>query len=282
MAPTPLISASPAVVEALSSVGTVLVFIMCAAQLPTFRLVYLRRLDLAKVSFLPTLGQLSNFSTWTMYGSLGAMNPTVVMVNLLGCGFSALYIGLFLFFAPTPRRLQIARMLGLFALAFGAAEAAILLSTSGQADTRRAALAYVSIACNVVMYGSPIGAMRVALARMDPSQIPLLLTVAALACSACWGLYGLLIADYNILAPNVAGAALTIAQLVVGVFVTYRVAQDPDLTRRLARERRLGADSDEDEDELGLLGTDGGGVVGGGAKAGLGDANANVSLSVSS
>ena len=214
-----------------------------------------------------------------MYGFLGANNATVVMVNLLGCGFSALYIALFLYFAPPPRRLQIARMLGLFALAFAAAEAAILFSTSALPDTRRAALAYVAIACNVVMYGSPIGAMRVALARMDPAQIPLLLTVAALACSACWGLYGVLIADYNITAPNVAGAALIIAQLVVGVFVTYKVAQAPALTRRLARERRAGADSDEDEDELGLLGADGGGEIGGGDAKGLG--GADISLSVS-
>ena len=98
------------------------------------------------------------------------------------------------------------------------------------------------------------------------------------ACSACWGLYGVLIADYNITATNVAGAALIIAQLVVGVFVTYKVAQDPDLTRRLARERRAGADSDEDEDELGLLGADGGGEIGGGDAKGLG--GADISLSV--
>jgi hypothetical protein len=213
-----------------------------------------------------------------MYGVYGAMNPTVVMVNLLGCGFSALYITLFLVFAAAPRRLEIVRLLALFALVFGAAEAAIMLSTAAQPDARRSALAYVSIACNVVMYGSPIGAMRVALARMDPAQIPLLLTVAALACSASWMLYGLLIADYNIMAPNVAGAVLTTAQLAVGVLVTYRVAQDPDLTRRLARERRGGADSDEDEDGLGLLGNEGGGGGGGGdAKPG-----GSISLSVQS
>ena len=36
-------------------------------------------------------------------------------------------------------------MLGLFALAFAAAEAAILFSTSALPDTRRAALAYLSV-----------------------------------------------------------------------------------------------------------------------------------------
>jgi hypothetical protein len=195
MAPTPLISAPPAVIESLSTLGTVLVFCMCAAQLPTFRLVYLRRLNLAKVSFLPTLGQASNFATWTMYGIYGAGNPTVVMVNLLGCGFCALYVALFLGFAAPARRFEIARLLAAFALVFGAAEAAIMLSTAAQPAARQAALAYISIACNVAMYGSPIGAMRQALARMDPAAIPLLLTVASLLCSICWGLYGLLIAD---------------------------------------------------------------------------------------
>lgn len=270
MAPAPIISAPPAVIEALSSLGTALVFIMCAAQLPSFRLIALRRLDIAKLSFLPTLGQLSNFATWTMYGVYGAGNPTVVMVNLLGCGFSFLYITLFLVFSPPARRVSIVKMLGALAAAFGAAEAAIMFSTAAQPAARQAALAYVSIACNVVMFGAPIGAMRSALATMDKAAVPMLLTIASLLTSMCWGLYGLLIADYNICAPNVAGTSLCIAQLAVGVYIWLRVARDPELTRRLARERRgasggSGSDGDEDEDDdsLGLLGAAGGGGGGG-------------------
>ena len=273
MTPAPLFSAPPAVVEAISTVGTALVFCLCAAQLPTFRLVAQRKLELDKVSFLPTLGQLANFSTWTVYGLAGAHNPTVVTVNVLGIAFCALYVALFLYFASPARRVLIVRQLAALGAAFAAIEAAVLLGVS-DATLRASVLAYVSIACNVVMYGSPIVAIRSALAAMDPAAIPLLLTVASLACSVCWGLYGALIADYIITAPNVAGAALIIAQLATAAFISLRVARDPELTRRLARERRAarGAGSD-DEDEL--LGDDDDGAAGARAADG-------VTLSVSS
>ena len=241
MAPTPIISAPPAVIEALSSLGTALVFCMCAAQLPAFRLVALRRLDVAKISFLPTLGQLANFSTWTMYGVYGAMNPTVVMVNLLGCAFCALYVTLFLVFSPPARRPQIGGMLAAFAVAFGAAEAAIMLSTAPQQAVRQSALAYVSIACNVVMYGSPIGAMRAALSSMDPAAIPLLLTVASLLCSLCWGLYGLLIADCEARrAAARRGAALTESRNNKSSYNNARFAHPAHLLSTLISFRPLG------------------------------------------
>jgi hypothetical protein len=72
----------------------------------------------------------------------------------------------------------------------------------------------------------------------------------------------------------VAGSLLCLAQLAVGLLVTYRVARDPDLTRRLARERRGGGDSDEDEDD--------GGVSLLGASDDSVKAGSDVSLSVSS
>lgn len=54
---------------------------------------------------------------------------------------------------------------------------------------------------------------------------------------------------------------MCLAQLFVGLLVTYRVSRDPDLTRRIARERRGGVDSDEDDDRAGLLGAGGEGDV---------------------
>jgi hypothetical protein len=239
--PSPLFYAPPIIIETLSTIGTVLVMIMCAAQLPTFRLIALRRLDQSKVSFLPTLGQLANFSTWTVYGIFGAHNQTVVLVNVLGIAFCCIYIILFLFFAPPSRRILIAQQLGAFSAVFFSLESAILFGVHDLA-TRQTTLAYVSIACNVVMYGAPIGAMRTALAKMDPTVIPILLVISSLACSGCWCMYGLLIGDYNIAAPNVAGAVLCLAQIAVALRV--RVG-----SQGLNRQR----DSEDEDNEDGSL-----------------------------
>lgn len=244
--PSPLFSASPIVIETLSTIGTALVMIMCAAQLPTFRLIALKRLDQAKVSFLPTLGQLSNFSTWTVYGLYGAHNNTVVLVNVLGIAFCAIYIFLFLFFAPSSRRIVIIQQLLLFALVFFSLECAILFAIHDSA-TRQSTLAYVSIACNVVMYGAPIGGMRNALKTMDPTAIPVLLVLSSLACSFLWGMYGILIADYNIAAPNAAGALLCFAQIAVAIRV--RIGSQGLIIKR----QRGSNDDDENEDGKLLL-----------------------------
>ena len=229
---TPLVFASDAVIQGLSTTGTALVIVMCAAQLPTFRLVAQHRLDLDKVSYLPTLGQLANFVTWTLYGALGANNSTIVIVNVLGICFAFLNTSLFLWEATPARRLSIVQLLCGFAACAAIVEGSVLGSLAAGSGARKAALAWVAIVCNVVMYAAPLGAMHTALATMDPTAIPLLLTTASLLCSFCWMLYGLFIADYYVMGPNVAGAALCFVQLLVAAFVIARVRLDPEAARR--------------------------------------------------
>jgi hypothetical protein len=82
---------------------------------------------------------------------------------------------------------------------------------------------------------------------MDTTAIPVLLVLSSLACSFCWGIYGILIADYNIAAPNAAGALLCFAQLAVAVRV--RIGSQGLLIKR----QRGSNDDDENEDDGKLL-----------------------------
>jgi uncharacterized protein with PQ loop repeat len=142
-------------------------------------------------------------------------------VNGIGCGFAALYFAVL--FGYTPRsqlRPLAAGTLGL-AAGLGALTAGVLLAPGLSHDTRSSLLGYAAVLCNVAMYSSPIGAIRSALKSMDTRSIPLLVTLASTACSACWLLYGLLAGNWFVAGPNVAGVALCASQLGVIGYITW-------------------------------------------------------------
>jgi ABC-type nickel/cobalt efflux system permease component RcnA len=90
------------------------------------------------------------------------------------------------------------------------------------------------VGCNVVMYASPLAALRNALKLMDPHVIPLLLTLASTAVSAVWLTYGLLSDNWFVAGPNVAGVVLAIVQLAIIGYINVSVARNPSLTKHHA------------------------------------------------
>ena len=63
------------------------------------------------------------------------------------------------------------------------------------------------------------------------------------ACAGFWLAYGLLVGNWFIAGPNVAGAVLNVLQLATIAYVNVRVARDPSLTVR-----RKGSDDGEGRD----------------------------------
>ena len=212
--------------SALSTTGTVLVGGLLCAQLPAMYLVVRGQTPIAKLSLLPTLGQAGNFLCWVVYG-LVAAEPAVLRVNVIGCGFAALYLSIFLLYsAGCAARLRVlAGAAATFAVLGGAWAAAILIPAD-QA-TRINALGITAVILNTAMYASPLGAMRAALLARDASGIPLLLTLAGLGCSLCWGAYGWLKGNYFIFGPNAAGLLLSLLQLAIAGYIVVRGGAAP-------------------------------------------------------
>lgn len=154
----------------------------------------------------------SNFASWSIY-AIYFGDANILRVNAIGCGFAALYFSVL--FGYTPRSQLRPLVLGTLGLAagLGALTAGVLLAPGLSHDTRSSLLGYAAVLCNVAMYSSPIGAIRGALRSMDTRHIPLLVTLASTACSACWLLYGLLASNWFVAGPNAAGVALCVAQL---------------------------------------------------------------------
>ena len=68
---------------------------------------------------------------------------------------------------------------------------------------------------NVLMYAAPLNVARVVVATESVEFMPLGLTLGTLACSVSWTTYALLVGDATILAPNVLGDALGVAQVLL-------------------------------------------------------------------
>lgn len=128
------------------------------------------------------------------------------------------YIALFLIYLRGIAWTRL--LLSLFAAiaVFGGAFAGIIFGIGDHA-LQVTVLGYVAVACNVVMFGSPLASVWLALKSMDPNVIPVLLIIASTACSMTWGFYGYLTANYFILGPNAAGVALCLLQIVIALYV---------------------------------------------------------------
>ncbi len=162
--------------------------------------------------------------------SLQNGDENVRRVNAIGCGFSVIYLTVLFVYAG--KRLKEITTLVLAAGGVGAALWAGISFGVADKDTRISSLGGVAVACNVIMYASPLAAIRQALVDMDPRPIPFLLTVASTFLSATWLIYGLLVNNWFIAGPNVAGAALCVAQLAVAMYVKIRIALDPSLAKQ--------------------------------------------------
>ncbi len=113
-------------------------------------------------------------------------------------------------------------------------------------DTRISALGAVAVACNVVMYAAPIKIIAQAVKDKDPNLIPILLTTASTFLSACWLVYGLLVNNWFVAGPNVAGTFLCCAQLAAAGYVQIVVARDPELAAAMRKPKASrGFDGDE-------------------------------------
>lgn len=236
--------------DIVSYVGTVLVFVMLSAQLPSVYSAVFKLKTIEHISVLPSIGQFLNFAWWIAYGVAGNQ-MAVLRVNILGACFSIFYFAVFLTMTPGVKRLKLAGLLLAVAVVNGGLGAGLWLGIASS-DTRVTALGLCAVACNVAMFGAPLVAVQRALKAMDPALLPVLLTVANLVTSSSWLLYGLLVNNWFIAGPNVAGSALNLLQVLCVAYILLRVRADPGLTQRLAEDAAAKA---EGEGKAGLLGS---------------------------
>lgn len=80
-------------------------------------------------------------------------------------------------------------------------------------EKRGAVVALLACGFNIVMLGSPIQSLIVAVKTLDASRVPALMVIISFFACICWASFGLLVQDYFIFTPNGIGFVLSIIQL---------------------------------------------------------------------
>lgn len=107
-----------------------------------------------------------NFISWVLY-ALQNGDGNLLRVNVIGCGFMVLYLGIFLTYTRGSAWYKLVGMLTAGCVLGGAVESSIIY-LEGNKDTRITLLGAVAVACNVVMYLAPIKSIATAYKDMDP------------------------------------------------------------------------------------------------------------------
>ncbi|XP_074307230.1 bidirectional sugar transporter SWEET17 isoform X2 [Silene latifolia] len=185
---------------------------------------------------LPYICTLLNALLWTYYGII---KPELLVSTINGFGVvvEIVFVALFLIFAPRRMKIKTAVLVGLLDIAFFAASVVVpKLALEGRQQVD--ALGFICAGLNVVMYGSPLAAMKTVVTTKSVEYMPFPLSFFFFLNGGIWTLYAFLREDIYLLVPNGIGCLLGVAQLLL--YAMYRNAKPSkgDLSEKLIDESK--------------------------------------------
>ncbi|KAK9287778.1 hypothetical protein L1049_016218 [Liquidambar formosana] len=207
---------------------------------------------------LPYICTLLNSALWTYYGITKPGGLLVATVNGFGIVVETIYVALFLIYAPPRVKAKTAVLVGI--LDVGCLAAAILVTRLAlQGDVRIDAIGFMCAGLNIVMYGSPLAAMRTVVTTKSVEFMPFLLSFFLFLNGGIWAFYALLVRDIFLGVPNGTGFILGTAQLVL--YAIYRNAKPSNTPDGVMEDGRLhehlispvNREHANDEDGVGLV-----------------------------
>ncbi|XP_043708807.1 bidirectional sugar transporter SWEET17-like [Telopea speciosissima] len=144
---------------------------------------------------IPYICTLLSSGLWTYYGIIRPGSYLVATVNGFGVLVEAIYVVLFLIFAPAKMKAKTAILLVVLDGGFLAAK---VLGTrlALEGDTRIDVLGFVCAGLNIIMYGSPLIAMKTVVTMKSVEYMPFFLSFFLFLNGGIWAFYALLVGDY--------------------------------------------------------------------------------------
>ncbi|WOK96124.1 Crotonase superfamily [Canna indica] len=203
------------IVGVLGNVISILVF---TSPIGTFRRI-VKKKSTESFKGLPYITTLLSTSLWCFYGLLKPGGLLVVTVNGVGTVMQAIYVTLFLVYAPKDTRVKMTKLVGVVNVGFfGAVVLVTLLAVHG--SVRLLAVGFLCAALTVGMYASPMAAMRTMVKTKSVEYMPFFLSFFLFLNGGVWSIYSVLVRDYFIGVPNAIGFVLGSAQLIL--YAVYR------------------------------------------------------------
>lgn len=157
-------------------------------------------------------------STWYGLPFVSPNNLLVSTINGTGALTEAVYVLVFLIFAPKKVR---AKMVGLLLLVLSVfASVAIISVLALHGQTRKLFCGFAATVFSICMYASPLAIMRLVIRTKSVEYMPFFLSLFVFLCGSSWFIYGLLGHDPFITVPNGFGSALGALQLIL--YAIYR------------------------------------------------------------
>ncbi|OMO98531.1 SWEET sugar transporter [Corchorus olitorius] len=143
---------------------------------------------------LPYICTLLNSSLWTYYGITKPGGLLVATVNGFGIVVEAIYVVLFLIYAQQKMRVKTGILVGILDVGFLGA-AVVVTQLALQGESRIDAIGFICAGLNIIMYGSPLAAMKTVVRTKSVEYMPFFLTFSLFLNGAIWAFYALLVQD---------------------------------------------------------------------------------------
>ncbi|KAL2231250.1 UNVERIFIED_CONTAM: Bidirectional sugar transporter SWEET17, partial [Sesamum indicum] len=187
---------------------------------------------------LPYICTLLSSSLWTYYGIIKPGSYLVATINGFGVVVEIIYVALFLLFAPPWNKRRTAILLGVVDIGFFAAALSVTyLLLHG--DMRINAIGFMCSGLNIIMYASPLAAMKTVVTTKSVEYMPFLLSFFLFLNGGVWTFYAVLVKDWFLGVPNGTGFVLGTLQLVLYAIYTNSRPQKHSPVQRWQKEPLL-------------------------------------------
>ncbi|KAF0913604.1 hypothetical protein E2562_023715 [Oryza meyeriana var. granulata] len=216
-------------------VGNIISILVFASPIATFRRI-VRSKSTEDFRWLPYVTTLLSTSLWTFYGLLKPGGLLIVTVNGAGAALEAIYVTLYLAYAPRETKAKMAK--AVLAVNVGALAAVVVVALVAlHGGVRLFVVGVLCAALTIGMYAAPMAAMRTVVKTRSVEYMPFSLSFFLFLNGGVWSVYSLLVKDYFIGIPNAIGFALGTAQL--ALYMAYR--------RKKPAAARKGEEDDDEE-----------------------------------
>ncbi|KAJ3678063.1 hypothetical protein LUZ60_001866 [Juncus effusus] len=157
-------------------------------------------------------------SAWYGLPFISPNNILVSTINGTGAVIEAIYVIIFLIFAPPKLRLKMSGIVTIVISVFATVALVSLLALHGQ--PRKLFCGFAAAIFSICMYASPLSIMRLVIKTKSVEYMPFLLSLFVFLCGTSWFIYGLLGRDPFVAVPNGCGSFLGALQLIL--YAIYR------------------------------------------------------------
>ncbi|KAK9161602.1 hypothetical protein Syun_007943 [Stephania yunnanensis] len=225
--------AGPSLSFIVGIVGNIISILVFLSPIGTFRRV-VKNKSTEDFEGLPYVSTFLSTSLWTFYGLLKPGGLLIMTVNGTGAVLQAIYVTLYLIYAPKEKRIKYLKLVG--ALDVGCLALVILVVLLAIHGSAR--ITVVGILCaglTLGMYASPLSIMRTVIKTRSVEYMPFFLSFFLFLNGGTWTFYAIVVRDLFVLVPNAIGFVLGSLQLIL-YFVYKSISRSKKLTVKTEEE----------------------------------------------